>query len=77
MKFKRQWQAPEDMVLRVKKRLRLRLEGHALMIAPPATAIEVEMDPVISRAGAGQRHRQRDQVHAARQPHRDPHGDGR
>lgn len=46
--FKRQWQTPEDLVQRVKKRMRMRFESHHLEIVSPATSVEVEMDPVIS-----------------------------
>lgn len=48
VKFKRQWQSPEDLVGRVKKRMRMRFEHHLLSVHAPASEIEVEMDPVIS-----------------------------
>lgn len=48
VKFKREWQSPEDLVSRVKKRLRMRLANHALVVHAPASAFEVELDPVTS-----------------------------
>lgn len=48
VKFKRQWQSPEDLVTRVKKRMRLRLENHVLKVANHPSEIEVEFDPVVS-----------------------------
>lgn len=47
-KFKLQWQSPEDLVQRVKKRMRLRFENHTLIVRPAPADIEVELDPVIS-----------------------------
>lgn len=47
-KFKRQWQSPEDLVQRVKKRMRMRFENHTLVMRPAPNEIEVELDPVIS-----------------------------
>lgn len=48
VKFKRQWQSPEDLINRVKKRMRLRFEHHVLAVHSLASEIEVEIDPVIS-----------------------------
>jgi two-component system sensor histidine kinase KdpD len=48
VKFKRQWQSPDDLVNRVKKRLRLRLEHHTLQVHSSASDLEVELDPVVS-----------------------------
>lgn len=48
VKFKRQWQSPEDLVQRVKKRMRMRFENHTLHVQALASTIEVELDPVIS-----------------------------
>lgn len=48
VKFKRQWQSPEDLINRVKKRMRLRFEQHLLAVHSLASEVEVEMDPVIS-----------------------------
>jgi two-component system sensor histidine kinase KdpD len=48
VKFKREWQSPEDLVNRVRKRMRLRFENHVVVVHGPATEVEVELDPVIS-----------------------------
>lgn len=48
VKFKRQWQSPDDLVGRVKKRLRMRLENHTLVVHKHPSDIEVELDPVVS-----------------------------
>lgn len=48
VKFKRQWQTPEDLINRVKKRMRMRFEHHTLIVHNPASAVEIEIDPVIS-----------------------------
>lgn len=48
VKFKRQWQSPEDLVQRVKKRMRMRFENHTLVVHNDVSDIEVELDPVIS-----------------------------
>lgn len=48
VKFKREWQSAEDLVQRVRKRMRLRFEQHVLTVRPPASSIEIELDPVIS-----------------------------
>lgn len=48
VKFKRLWQSPEDLVSRVRKRMRMRFENHTLAVHAPASEIEVEMDPVVS-----------------------------
>jgi two-component system sensor histidine kinase KdpD len=48
VKFKRQWQPAEDLVSRVKKRMRMRFEHHELILVPSAATYEVELDPVTS-----------------------------
>jgi two-component system sensor histidine kinase KdpD len=48
VKFKREWQTPEDLVGRVKKRLRLRLGNRAIIFHAPENNIEIELDPVTS-----------------------------
>ncbi len=48
VKFKRQWQSPDDLVTRVKKRMRMRFEHHTLVVHSNASEIEVGLDPVIS-----------------------------
>jgi len=48
VKFKREWQSPEDLIGRVKKRMRMRFENHLLAVHSLASEVEVEMDPVIS-----------------------------
>lgn len=48
VKFKRQWQSPDDLVQRVKKRMRMRFEHHVLVVHSAASEIEVELDPVVS-----------------------------
>ena len=48
VKFKRQWQSPDDLVQRVKKRMRMRFETHTLVVHSHPSEIEVELDPVVS-----------------------------
>lgn len=48
VKFKRQWQSPDDLVQRVKKRMRIRFENHTLVVHSLASEVEVELDPVVS-----------------------------
>lgn len=48
VKFKREWQLADDVVQRVKKRLRQRIESHQLVVHAPASAVEIELDPVVS-----------------------------
>lgn len=48
VKFKREWQQADDLVQRVKKRMRQRIESHQLVVHAPASAVEVEIDPVVS-----------------------------
>lgn len=48
VKFKRQWQSPDDLVQRVKKRMRMRFENHTLVVHSNPSDIEVELDPVVS-----------------------------
>lgn len=48
VKFKQQWQSPNDLVNRVKKRLRMRFENHTLVVHSHPSEIEVELDPVVS-----------------------------
>lgn len=48
VKFKRQWQLADDLISRVKKRMRMRFEQHQLVLTPSAVDYEVELDPVTS-----------------------------
>lgn len=48
VKFKHQWQSPDDLVQRVKKRMRMRFEQHAFAVHSLSTEVEVELDPVTS-----------------------------
>lgn len=46
VRFKQEWQAPEDLLLRVKKRMRLRLTQHRLQVRLDDGQAEIEIDPV-------------------------------
>lgn len=46
VRFKQEWQTPEDLLLRVKKRMRLRLTQHRMQIDLSEGQAEIEIDPV-------------------------------
>lgn len=48
LKMREEWHSPIDMVLRVKKRLRLKLKDRNLVLTPADKPIEVLMDPLMS-----------------------------
>lgn len=46
--FKKEWQDPYELVMRVEKRLRQRLRNHELVIHNSKTPLEVQMDPIMT-----------------------------